>query len=177
MRKNPTIDRLNALIRTVPDFPKKGIQFKDITPLLADRNALGETTRALAEPFRHSKIDFVLGLESRGFLFGTNLAFELGAGFVPVRKPGKLPAKTVAVEYDLEYGTDRLEIHADAFPVGANVLIHDDIIATGGTAEAAAKLVHALGGHIVGYSFIMELSFLNGRQRLGNATIDALIVV
>lgn len=178
MSHSDTVQQIASLIRNIPDFPKKGILFKDITPLLANHEALGKTTKALAAPFVAENIDFVVGLESRGFLFGTNLAQELGAGFVPVRKPGKLPSKTVKVAYELEYGTDSLEMHADAMFPGARVLIHDDVIATGGTAEAAARLVEIVGGTVVGFSFILELSFLNGRSKLKPGTkFDALVVV
>ncbi|MDR9416097.1 MAG: adenine phosphoribosyltransferase [Gracilimonas sp.] len=153
-------------IRTIPNFPKEGIQFKDITTLLQDKRALELTSYMLAQPYRHKSIDYVIGLESRGFLFGTNLAQDLNAGFIPVRKPGKLPAKTLSETYALEYGEDSVEIHEDAFHQGAKVIIHDDLIATGGTASAASKLVQRLGGNVVGYSFIIELSFLNGRDTL-----------
>lgn len=155
-------------IRSVPDFPKPGIDFKDITPLLNDKHLLEVTSRLLATPFRGQNIDYVAGLESRGFLFGTNLAQDLHAGFIPIRKPGKLPAETESVEYELEYGTDTLEIHKDAIKPGANVLIHDDLMATGGTARAAAKLIELLGGQVVGYSFVMEIELLNGRNKLDN---------
>lgn len=153
-------------IRSVKDFPKKGIVFKDITPLLNDKHLLEITSMLLADPFRGQKIDHIAGLESRGFLFGTNLAQDLHTGFVPIRKPNKLPAKTLSVTYDLEYGTDSLEIHKDAIKEGANVIIHDDLIATGGTAMAATKLVQNLGGNIVGYSFIMEIEALDGTKQL-----------
>lgn len=153
-------------IRTVPDFPKPGIQFKDITTLLQEKRALELTAYMLSKPFRHKDVDVVVGLESRGFLFGTNLAMDLNAGFVPVRKPGKLPAKSLSETYALEYGEDSVEIHHDAITEGARVLIHDDLIATGGTASAATKLVERLGGKVIGYSFIIELSFLKGREQL-----------
>lgn len=153
-------------IRSVNDFPKKGIIFKDITPVLNDKHLLELTSLLLAEPFRGMQIDHVCGLESRGFLFGTNLAQDLHAGFIPIRKPNKLPAKTERVEYELEYGNDALEIHTDAIEPGANVIIHDDLIATGGTALAATKLVQKLGGNIIGYSFVMEIEALNGIEEL-----------
>lgn len=153
-------------IRNVPDFPKPGIQFKDITPMLGDPETLDLTATLLAKPYHNQKIDFVAGLESRGFLFGPLLAREMNAGFIPVRKPGKLPAETLSYEYELEYGTDSLEVHKDALSKGANVVIHDDLIATGGTAVAAVKLIEKLGGNIVGFSFIMELSFLGGKDNL-----------
>lgn len=176
-QKTESIERLNKLIRNIPDFPKSGIMFKDITPLLADPVALLETTYWLADPFQNAGIEVVAGLESRGFLFGTNLAASLNAGFVPIRKPGKLPAKTFSAEYELEYGADRIEMHTDAISPGTRVLIHDDIIATGGTAEAAARLVRQAGGIVAGYSFILELSFLNGRTKLAGGNIESLIIV
>ncbi len=153
-------------IRSVKDFPKEGIVYKDITPLLNDKYLLELTSRLLAEPFRGQRIDYVAGLESRGFLFGTNLAQDLHAGFIPIRKPNKLPAETVSVEYELEYGTDILEIHKDSINPGDNILIHDDLVATGGSAMAATRLVEKLGGNIIGYSFVMEIEFLKGRQNL-----------
>ncbi len=153
-------------IRTVPDFPEKGIQFKDVTTLLQDKDALQLTSYMLERPFVGQRVDFVVGLESRGFLFGANMAQDLHAGFVPVRKPGKLPAEMLSETYALEYGKDRVEIHKDAIFEGAKVIIHDDLIATGGTAAAASKLIQRLGGIIIGYSFIIELSFLKGREQL-----------
>ena len=153
-------------IRNVPDFPKPGIQFKDITPMLGDPDTLDLTATLLAKPFSGKKVDFVAGLESRGFLFGPLLAREMDAGFIPVRKPGKLPAETLSFEYELEYGTDSLEVHKDALKTGANIIIHDDLIATGGTALAAVKLVEKLGGNIIGFSFIMELGSLKGKDIL-----------
>ncbi|MEX0723961.1 MAG: adenine phosphoribosyltransferase [Gracilimonas sp.] len=170
-------DYISETIRTIPDFPKKGIQFKDITTLLQDKRALELTSYMLAQPFRNKAVDVVVGLESRGFLFGTNLAQDLNAGFVPVRKPGKLPAKTLSETYALEYGQDSVEIHEDAIFKGSKVLIHDDLIATGGTASAATKLVELLGGEIVGYSFIIELSFLSGRDQLAkNVPVESIII-
>lgn len=164
-------------IRTIPDFPKEGIQFKDITTLLQDKQALKLTSHMLEKPFLGKQVDFVVGLESRGFLFGTNLAQDLHAAFVPVRKPGKLPAKTLSETYALEYGEDSMEIHADAIFEGAKVIIHDDLIATGGTASAASKLVQRLGGEVIGYSFIIELSFLNGRDLLiPNVPVESILV-
>jgi len=160
---------INDKIRTIPDFPKQGIQFKDITPLLADPKSLTITSKLLAEPFKNIEIDFVAGLESRGFLFGLRLAQDLNAGFIPVRKPNKLPAETVSHSYDLEYGTDSLEIHADAVDKGARVLIHDDLIATGGTAKACAELIKKLGGNITGFSFIMQIDSLNGFKSLNES--------
>lgn len=163
-------------IRTIPDFPKPGIQFKDITTLLQDKRALELTDYMLALPFSGKEVDFVIGLESRGFLFGTNLAQSLKAGFIPIRKPGKLPSDTLSQTYSLEYGEDSIEIHKDALSAGAKVIIHDDLIATGGTAAAAAKLVEKMGGEIVGFSFIMELSFLNGRKLLPkNVPVEVIV--
>jgi adenine phosphoribosyltransferase len=167
--------RLKDLIRDVPDFPKKGIVFKDITPLLADPTALRESVEALAATFASSGPEVVAGIESRGFIFGTAVAARLGVGFVPVRKPGKLPAETIAESYDLEYGTDALEIHVDAISAGTKVLIVDDLLATGGTAAAAAALVRRLGGEIAGISFVIELEFLNGRSRLADLPVASLI--
>jgi len=153
-------------IRDIQDFPKPGIGFKDITPLLADPKATKECLQILLEGVKNQKIDKVIGVESRGFFFGTLLAQELNAGFVPVRKPKKLPFKTISATYDLEYGTDTLEIHIDSIKKGEKVLIHDDVLATGGTAKAVCELVEKLGGEIVQLSFIMELTFLNGREKI-----------
>ncbi|MGD8427142.1 MAG: adenine phosphoribosyltransferase [Balneolaceae bacterium] len=164
--KQQIIKLLEENIRNVPDFPKPGIQFKDITPLLSNSDTLELTSQLLARPFRHSNIDYVVGLESRGFLFGTNLAQDLHAGFVPIRKPGKLPAETVSATYALEYGEDTIEMHKDAFQEGDRILIHDDLIATGGSAKAATNLVEKLGGKVVGYSFIVELETLRGCENL-----------
>ncbi|MCC5912860.1 MAG: adenine phosphoribosyltransferase [Balneolaceae bacterium] len=165
-------------IRSVPDFPKPGIIFKDITPLLNDPYLLENTSRLLSEPFRGMNIDYVAGLESRGFLFGTNIAQDLNAGFIPIRKKGKLPAETESQEYELEYGTDSFEIHKDALKPGDRVLIHDDLIATGGTAVAASKLIRKLGGVLIGYSFAMEIKALNGKKSLDQDTkVHSLLVV
>lgn len=173
---NPhVVQQLSDLIRDIPDFPKKGILFKDISPLLANNRALALTTDSLAAPFTHLHIDHVVALESRGFLFGTNLAEKLGAGFVPVRKPGKLPAKTISQNYELEYGVDSLEIHSDAIKKGESVLIHDDVIATGGSALAAKQLVERLGAQVIGYSFIIELEFLKGREKLASNYFHSII--
>ena len=167
---------LKSLIRTVPDFPKPGIMFRDITTLLADPEGLQTVVDQLYERFADSRLDYVVGIESRGFMFGTPLACRLGAGFVPVRKPGKLPAKTLSQEYTLEYGTDCLEIHADAFAPGSRVAIVDDLIATGGTAVAAAELVKRAGAELCGFGFVIELSFLNGIGLLPeNVPIHSLI--
>lgn len=162
------ITLLKESIRNIPDFPKKGIQFKDITPLLQNSDTLELTSQVLARPFRHMNIDYVVGLESRGFLFGTNLAQDLHAGFIPIRKPGKLPADTISATYALEYGEDTIEMHTDAFSEGDRIVIHDDLIATGGSAKAATKLVEKLGGEVVGYSFIIELAALNGCDKLSD---------
>jgi adenine phosphoribosyltransferase len=162
-------------VRDVPDFPKPGIVFKDITPLLADAVLFKRTTRAMAEPFMEAGITHVVAIESRGFLLGAPVAQILGAGLIPVRKPGKLPATTASVEYALEYGTDRLEIHADACDDGARVLIVDDVLATGGTAQATAELVRGRGAVVAGFSFLMTLSFLDGARRLDGSPIHQVI--
>lgn len=159
-------DALRAALRTIPDFPKPGIQFKDISPILADPALLRSAVRELSKPFAAEGITRVVGIESRGFLFGTSMADWLGAGFVLARKPGKLPAETIREEYALEYGTDALEVHADALGPDDRVVIHDDVIATGGTAAAAARLVERLGAEVIGFSFLIELDALQGRQKL-----------
>jgi len=165
---SPTsVIRLRELVREVPDFPKPGIVFKDITPILADHGAFHEAIALLCEPFRSERIDAVLGIESRGFMFGAPVALGLGAAFVPVRKPGKLPRATDRAEYALEYGTDALELHQDALSRGARVLIVDDVIATGGTAQAAVSLAQHQGAEVVGLAFLIELAFLGGLARLG----------
>ena len=158
---------LTTYIRDVPDYPKPGILFKDITPLFASAGALNETVERLAEWAAPRQPDIVLGAEARGFILGAALAQRLGCGFVPARKPGKLPWHTVAVKYSLEYGFDELEVHADAFEPGARVLVHDDLLATGGTSKALLELAEQLGGVVVGAAFIIELAFLNGREKLG----------
>ena len=163
------------LIRHVPDFPKKGIGFKDITTVLKDAEAFRRAVQGMVEPFRNRTIDLVVGIESRGFIFGGVAAHELGAGFVPARKPGKLPAQTVRESYSLEYGTDAVEIHADAISEGRKVLIVDDLLATGGTAAACVRLVKKLGGDIVGAAFFIELDFLDGRRKLGNIPVHTLV--
>lgn len=168
---------LEKYIRDIPDFPKPGIVFKDITPLLADVEALRETVRLLAEPYLSAGVEIVTGVESRGFIFGTAVAEHLSAGFVPIRKPGKLPAETISENYELEYGTDSIEIHADAIKPGQKVLMVDDLIATGGTMVAACELVEKLQGDIVGVTAVIELCFLNGRERLGKYDIHSLIKV
>jgi len=156
-----------ALIRDVPDFPKPGITFKDITPLLADPEAFAEVVDRLAEPFVGRGVTKVVGIEARGFVVAAPVAHRLGAGFVPVRKPGKLPWETASEAYELEYGTDELEVHLDAIAPGEKVLVVDDVIATGGTALAAARLVEGLGGQVVGLAFLLSLAFLGGTDRLG----------
>jgi len=162
-------------IRDVPDFPKPGILFKDITPLLLDPTRFRRAVELMAAPFRGSGVRRVVSIESRGFLLGAPIALLLDAGLVPIRKPGKLPAARGRVEYALEYGTDALEMHRDAVGHGDSVLIVDDVLATGGTAEAAAKLVRAHGGQVAGFTFLIELEFLKGRARLGNERVEALL--
>ena len=164
-----------ARIRDVPDYPKPGIVFKDIMPLLADAEALHETVERLAEWAEPRKPDVILGAEARGFIFGAALAYRLGCGFVAARKPGKLPWHTVNVKYALEYGVDSLELHADAVQPGARVLVHDDLLATGGTAKAKAELVEQLGGTVVGMAFVIELGFLDGRKRLAGYDVHSLV--
>lgn len=166
---------LKSLIREVPDFPKPGISFKDITTLLKNGEALRHVTDQFAAHFQSANPDVVVGAESRGFLFGAPLAYKLGTGFVLVRKPGKLPAATEKVSYDLEYGQDSLEIHADAIKPGQKVLIVDDLLATGGTISATAELVKRLGGEIVGFAFIIELDFLKGRDKLAGYDVLSLV--
>ncbi len=166
---------LEDYIRNIPDFPKPGIQFKDITPLLRDPEALAHTYRAIANQYDESEVDLVLGAESRGFLFGVGVALLLGKGFVPIRKPGKLPAATHKQSYELEYGTDSLEIHQDAIRPGQRVLLVDDLLATGGTAQAAIELVKKCDGIIVGCAFVIELSALQGRQALSPYPVHSLI--
>ena len=169
------IASIRNAIRDIADFPKPGIVFKDITPLLADGPLFGKTIDLIAERYRGNKIDMVLGIESRGFIFGAALAYKLGAGFSVVRKPGKLPFQTHSASYQLEYGTDALEIHIDALPRHARVVIADDLIATGGTAKATAELVAKLGATVVECAFVIELGFLNGRQRLAPHGVFSLL--
>lgn len=169
------MDHLKSIIRSVPDFPVQGILFRDVTTLLKDPDAFGEVIDRLAEMFEETEVDLVAGVESRGFIFGAPLAYELGAGFVPIRKPGRLPAEKIYREYALEYGTNRLEIHVDAVEPGQRVLVIDDLLATGGTARASAELVEALGGKVVGVAFVIELSFLDGRQALADYPVMSLI--
>ena len=157
---------LKQKIRTIPDFPEPGILFRDITTLLSDAEALNETIERFAEHYKNEKIDIVAGVESRGFIIGAPLSIRMFLGFIPIRKAGKLPGPTHGVDYDLEYGKDRVEVHQDAIPEGSRVLLVDDLIATGGTIEGSAKLVKKVGGLIVGYAFVIELTDLTGRERL-----------
>ncbi|AFY67074.1 adenine phosphoribosyltransferase [Geitlerinema sp. PCC 7407] len=166
---------LKSLIRDIPDFPKPGIMFRDITTLLRNSDGLRYTIDTLAEHCADMNVDYVVGMESRGFIFGTPLAYKLNAGFIPVRKPGKLPAAVHTVEYELEYGTDSLEIHQDALHEGSRILIVDDLIATGGTASATADLIQRSGCELVGFGFIIELRDLGGRQRLPEVPIVSLV--
>lgn len=168
-------ENLKQFIRNVHDFPKPGIVFRDITTLLKDPQAFQAVVEILYRQYRGKNIDKVVGIESRGFIVGAVLAHRLGAGFVPVRKPGKLPAEKLRQDYQLEYGTDAVEIHSDAIALGDRVLVHDDLLATGGTMEATVKLVEKLGGTIVGVSFLIELTFLNGRRRLQEYDVFSII--
>jgi adenine phosphoribosyltransferase len=170
-----TTDQLKALVRDVPDFPEEGIVFKDLMPLIGNPAAFHATIQHLAEWARPRTPDVILGAEARGFIFGGALAYELGCGFVPARKPGKLPWRTLRETYDLEYGTDSLEIHEDAFANGSRVIVLDDVLATGGTAKAKVDLVERLGGVVVGALFVIELTFLDGRERLAETDVHALI--
>jgi adenine phosphoribosyltransferase len=170
-----TTDALKARIRSVPDFPKAGILFYDITTLLRDREGFQSVVDALIRPFEGRPVDLVVGIESRGFILGGAVADRLGAGFVPVRKPGKLPSQTERETYDLEYGTDSLEIHRDGVERGQRVLIIDDLLATGGTANATANLVRRIGGDVQGLAFLIELMALNGRSRLSNERVYSVL--
>jgi adenine phosphoribosyltransferase len=167
--------RLEDHIRAIPDFPQRGVVFRDLTPLLGDPAALRAAMAALLAPFRDEHIEVVAGMEARGFIFGALAAWELGAGFVPLRKPGKLPAEVEAVTYDLEYGRATLEVHRDALSAGCRVLIVDDVLATGGTAAASVDLVRRLGATLVGCAFLVELVALNGRARLGGERVHAVL--
>src|SRR6476659_8747407 len=169
------VDQLKKLIREVPDFPKKGILFYDITTLLKDKTGLAMLIDKLSEHYISEDVDLVLGMEARGFIFAPALAYRLNAGFVPLRKPGKLPAATVKFDYALEYGTNTLEIHKDAIQKGQRVLIVDDLLATGGTANATAKLAEKLGANIAGLGFVVELEFLKGRERLKEYDVMSLL--
>lgn len=166
---------LKQLIREIPDFPKPGILFYDVTTLLRDKDGFGSVIDSFEEHYREQRVDVVLGIEARGFIFAPTVAYALGTGFVPVRKPNKLPWEVEAMEYQLEYGTDRLEIHKDAIKPGQHVLIIDDVLATGGTAEAVAKLVEKLGGVVAGLGFVIELDFLSGRGKLGSHPVHSLL--
>ena len=170
-----TAEELQAKIRDVPDFPEPGIVFKDIMPLLADPEALRSAVDLLAEWARPRKPDVILGAEARGFILGAALAYRLNCGFIAARKPGKLPWRTVSVKYALEYGENSLELHADAIENGQRVLVHEDVLATGGTARAIADLAEQLGGEVVGVEFVIELGFLNGREKLDGYDVNALI--
>ena len=169
------MEHISSLIRDIPDFPEPGIVFKDITPVLGDAKAFSDLIDLLAEPFYTANISKVAGIEARGFTLATPVADRLGAGFIPVRKPGKLPAETVKEEYKLEYGTDALEIHRDAVYEGERILLVDDVIATGGTAAAAVRLLRELGADIVGFTVFIELAFLNGARKLDGVPLHALI--
>jgi adenine phosphoribosyltransferase len=170
-----TTDELKALVRDVPDFPQEGIVFKDLMPLIGNADAFHSSIEHLAAWAGERRPDVILGAEARGFIFGGALAYELGCGFVPARKPGKLPWEKIRATYELEYGNDSLEIHADAFEHGARVIVLDDVLATGGTAKAKVELVEQLGGAVVGALFVIELTFLNGRERLAGTDVHALI--
>jgi len=167
---------LKKTIRSIPDFPKPGIMFRDITPLLGDPAAFKESVRLMAAPYKKGDVDVVIGAESRGFIFAAGIALALGAGFVPIRKKGKLPAKTASATYDLEYGTDTLEMHLDAVSPGTRVLMVDDLLATGGTMAACCEMVEKAGGRIVGVEFLIELSFLKGRAKLSKYPVRTQIV-
>ena len=173
--KRKVVAELKRTIRDVNNFPKPGIVFKDVTPVLLDVDLFAQTVTLMADPYRDARITRVVSIESRGFLFGAPIALELGAGLVPIRKPGKLPAATQRVEYALEYGTDALEMHHDAVGPGDRVLVVDDVLATGGTANAAAQLVGGTGAALVGFTFLIELDFLKGRPRLQGRRVEALL--
>jgi len=173
--KSRVLDELKRTIRDVNNFPKAGIVFKDVTPVLLDSKLLAQAVQLMAEPYNDARITRVVAIESRGFLFGAPVALQLGAGLVPIRKPGKLPAATQRIEYALEYGTDALEMHHDAVQAGDRVLVVDDVLATGGTANAAAQLVSGTGAAVVGFSFLIELAFLKGRERLQGRRVEALL--
>ena len=172
----PSVAEINAAIRNVPDFPKAGIQFKDITPVLADARLFSGAIDLLTEKFKPGSVDAVVGIDARGFIFAAAAAVKLNAGFIPVRKKGKLPYQTIEQDYALEYGSATVAIHTDAIKSGSRVLLIDDLLATGGTAAAAAALVRKLGGHILEASFVIELKFLNGREKLKDYPIRSLVV-
>ena len=169
------VKSLSKFIRDIPDFPKKGIVFKDITPLLSSKEAFKSAIKMLVEPYKNENINKVASMESRGFIFGAAVAVELGCGFIPIRKKGKLPYKTVSQTYQLEYGTDTLEIHEDAIRKGEKILIVDDVLATGGTAKAVCSLIEKIGGEVAGLCFLIELEFLNPRQKLEGQRVFSLI--
>jgi adenine phosphoribosyltransferase len=169
------IEHLKSKIRDVPDWPEQGVVFKDIMPLLADPDALRETIDLLGDWAAERKPDIVVGGEARGFFIGSAIAYKLGCGFVPARRPGKLPLETISAEYSLEYGKNSLELQADAFEDGSRVLIHDDVLATGGTSKAMAELIEQLGGRVVGIQFIIELDFLNGREKIADYDVFGLL--
>ena len=169
------MEDLKKLIRDVPDFPKKGIIFKDITPLLQDPKGLRTAVEVISQHYKNKKIDIVVGAEARGFILAPTIAFNLGAGFVPIRKPGKLPYKKISESYSLEYGTDTLEMHKDGIKKGQHVLMVDDLLATGGTMAACCKMVESLGGNIAGCTFLIELAFLNGRNALSKYDVFSVI--
>ena len=169
------VEDLKAAIREIPDWPKKGILFYDVTTLLKQGSCFEQTINALTDPYRKTEVDLVLVIEARGFIFAPPVAYALKAGFVPVRKPGKLPAAKLQVNYALEYGTDCLEIHQDAIEPGQRVMIVDDLIATGGTAKAVAEMVEAMGGTLLGLAFVVELSFLHGREKLSKYQVTSLV--
>ncbi len=173
----PDVESLARLVRDVPDFPKQGIVFKDITPILANPEALSLAVEFMTQPFREHPVDIVVGAESRGFIFGTAVARNLSAGFVPIRKPGKLPCKARRAAYQLEYGTDALEIHEDAIRPGMRVLLVDDLLATGGTMAACGDLVRSLQGEVVAAAFLIELCFLHGRKKLADMPVYSVIKV
>lgn len=166
---------LKDKIRIIEDFPKKGISFKDVTPLLSDSESYRECIKLFCDQLKDLDVDLILGPEARGFLFGTSVAYELGVGFVPVRKEGKLPSETEIIEYELEYGTDKLEIHKDAIKKGQKVAIVDDLLATGGTVEAIIKLIEKMGGEVVSLNFVVELTDLNARERLNGYNVNSLV--
>ncbi len=170
-----SIQAITQAIRTIPDFPKQGIQFKDITPLLQNAQLFDQSIDLFAAKLKGKRIDYIAGIESRGFIFGAALAVKLGCGFVPIRKPGKLPYKTYSQSYELEYGTDSIEIHQDAFKPENTVCLIDDLLATGGTAAAAVKLIQQCGATLDSILFLIELSFLNGREQLKDQKVEALI--
>jgi adenine phosphoribosyltransferase len=173
--RDAAIARVESCIREIPDFPKPGINFKDITPLLGDAEAFATSIDLLADSIDRRQPEYIVGTESRGFIFGAALAYKLGAGFIPVRKPGKLPADVHSAEYELEYGTDALEVHRDALHHGARTLIVDDLLATGGTARATSDLLQRLGAEMLGYAFVIELEFLKARERMQDAPVISLI--